>query len=214
MLGWSRRTGSECWPTDYAVPRDRPLADLTAELTTVLGCTDPQVRDGIAYPTLATWLERGVYDDLLPGLGDGMPPAWLRAGERRHRHGLPAQLLRAGARRVHRRATTPSSWCRRGADAVGRPGGHLAAPRARPARLRARQGLGARRRPRRRRARRAGPLPALRRRGLSVLLDVIADRLVTDTQYRWVHGEDDRLAHATMAILRRNLLAWTCSSPG
>ena len=57
---------------DFEVPADRPLGDLTAELTTMLGSTRPEVRDGTAYPALATWLERGVYDDLLPGLGDGM----------------------------------------------------------------------------------------------------------------------------------------------
>ena len=32
----------------------------------------PELRDGIAYPVLATWVDRGVYDDLLVGLGDGM----------------------------------------------------------------------------------------------------------------------------------------------
>jgi hypothetical protein len=57
---------------EMRVPSDRPLADLTAELTTMLGSTDPVERDEIAYPVLATWLSEGVYDDLLAGLGDGM----------------------------------------------------------------------------------------------------------------------------------------------
>ena len=57
---------------DFGVPSDRPLDDLTAELTRMLGSTDPQLRDGTAYPALATWTDRGVYDDLLSGLGDGM----------------------------------------------------------------------------------------------------------------------------------------------
>ena len=57
---------------DFEVPGDRPLDDLTAELTTMLGSTQPEVRDGTAYPALATWIDRGVYDDLLVGLGDGM----------------------------------------------------------------------------------------------------------------------------------------------
>ena len=55
-----------------AVPDDRPLADLTTELTTMLGSPDPSMRDDLAYPTLATWVDRGVYDDLITGLGDGM----------------------------------------------------------------------------------------------------------------------------------------------
>src|SRR6476661_3931578 len=65
--------------TGLAVPSDRPLDDLTAELTRMLGSPDPAVRDGLAYPTLATWIDRGVYDDLLVGLGDGMA-AGLRVG--------------------------------------------------------------------------------------------------------------------------------------
>ena len=56
----------------FEVPSDRPLDDLTAELTTMLGSTQPEVRDGTAFPALATWIDRGVYDDLLLGLGDGM----------------------------------------------------------------------------------------------------------------------------------------------
>ncbi len=56
----------------FEVPADRPLDDLTAELTTMLGSTQSEVRDGTAYPALATWIDRGVYDDLLAGLGDGM----------------------------------------------------------------------------------------------------------------------------------------------
>src|SRR3954447_21492226 len=56
----------------HRVPAEPPLADLTAELTTMLGDIDPYRRDQIAYPTLATWVAEGVYDDLLAGLGDGM----------------------------------------------------------------------------------------------------------------------------------------------
>lgn len=41
---------------------------------------------------------------------------------------------------------------------------------------------------------------------LRALLDVLADRIVKDTQYRWVHEEHDRVAHAVMTILHRNML--------
>jgi hypothetical protein len=58
--------------TGLDVPTDRALDDLTAELTRMLGDPDPATRDGVALPVLRTWLERGVYDDLLAGLGDGM----------------------------------------------------------------------------------------------------------------------------------------------
>ena len=56
----------------HPVPHDRSLVELTTELTVMLGDPDPHVRDGLAYPTLATWVGEGVYDDLLEGLGDGM----------------------------------------------------------------------------------------------------------------------------------------------
>src|SRR3954471_529960 len=58
--------------TGLAVPSDRPLDELTAELTRMLGDPDPELRDGTAHPALSAWIERGVYDDLLTGLGDGM----------------------------------------------------------------------------------------------------------------------------------------------
>jgi hypothetical protein len=64
---WQRVRSAE-----MRVPTDRPLSDLTAELTTMLGSVDPVERDEIAYPILATWISEGVYDDLLAGLGDGM----------------------------------------------------------------------------------------------------------------------------------------------
>ena len=54
------------------VPEGRTLPELTTELTRMLGDPDPANRDGIAYPTLATWISQGVYDELLKGLGDGM----------------------------------------------------------------------------------------------------------------------------------------------
>ena len=54
------------------VPENRPLDEMTADLTRMLGDSDPDVRDGIAFPTLGTWISEGVYDDLLRGLGDGM----------------------------------------------------------------------------------------------------------------------------------------------
>ena len=68
----TRAYWSQVKASGLAVPEDRPLAELTTELTTMLGSPDPHMRDGLAYPTLATWVDRGVYDDLIAGLGDGM----------------------------------------------------------------------------------------------------------------------------------------------
>lgn len=65
--------------TGFALPPDRPLADLTAELTAMLGSPDPAVREALAHPALTAWIDRGTYDDLLSGLGDGMA-AGLQVG--------------------------------------------------------------------------------------------------------------------------------------
>ena len=72
MSRMTRAYWSQVKASGLAVPEDRPLAELTTELTTMLGSPDPHMRDGLAYPTLATWVDRGVYDDLIAGLGDGM----------------------------------------------------------------------------------------------------------------------------------------------
>ena len=56
---------------DFRVPADRRLSDLTAELTELLGTPESELRE-LALAVLCTWIERGVYDDLLPGLGDGI----------------------------------------------------------------------------------------------------------------------------------------------
>src|SRR5215218_9301609 len=63
----------------FAVPGEESLADLTAELTVMLGSPDPHVRQDLATSALAAWIEEGVYDDLLSGLGDGLV-AGLRIG--------------------------------------------------------------------------------------------------------------------------------------
>ncbi len=56
----------------HVVPPEPSLAELTAELTAMLGAVDPIARDQTACPTLAAWIAAGVYDELLVGLGDGM----------------------------------------------------------------------------------------------------------------------------------------------
>jgi hypothetical protein len=48
---------------------------------------------------------------------------------------------------------------------------------------------------------------------LTVLLDVVADRLLAPTTFRFAHGEDDRLAAATMAVLRRDLVSMEVLEP-
>lgn len=199
---------------EMKVPTDRPLADLTAELTTMLGSPDPVERDEIAYPILATWISEGVYDDLLVGLGDGMATGLTQGlGEsgtdsvfRRSFSVLvlaecierdntasrlpPAKLLEWGDRvtgwlvreRDVRGYVPGKGWAHtiaHGADAIAvlADSHHLGLTE------------------------------------LTVLLDVLADVLTdvrTDAEAGpsdvLVHGEPDRLALATMHILRRRVV--------
>ena len=203
----------------HKVPADRPLAELTADLTTMLGSTDPSIRDGIAFSTLATWVSEGVYDDLLEGLGDGMT-AGLRVGigesgtDTVFRRSFSALALTV----CLSRATAPGSSGRVGVsdDAVMRWGDRVAGWLVRERDLRGfvpgkgwahaiahgADALGV-----------LAQAPLMGRLELTVLLDVIADRLLTPTRARLVHGEDDRLAMATMEILRRDLVGLDVLEP-
>ena len=164
-----------------AVPDDRPLDDLTAELTT--DARAPPTRASATASPTRRWppgSTAGVYDDLLAGLGDGMA-AGLSVGlgepdtDTVFRRSFSALVLAECIDRDNEPARCcPAARCSSGATG-SRPG----TPRAGPARLRPRQGLGARGRARRRRASaRSAASPHLGRHELTVLLDVIADRLL------------------------------------
>lgn len=189
------------------VPGDRPLAELTAELTTMLGDPDPAVRDGLACPTLETWVGNGVYDDLLTGLGDGMA-AGLRVGlgedgtDTVYRRSYSARVLTACLVRDQHADLVPADtvlgwgdrlagWLVRERDLRGYvPGRGWAHALAHGA-----DALAALARSR-----------SLGRLELTVLLDVVADRLLAPTPYHLTAGECDRLARATMVVLRRGLV--------
>jgi hypothetical protein len=196
------------------VPEDRPLSELTTELTAMLGDPDPAIRDGIAYPTLATWIAGGVYDHLLEGLGDGMAAGLtVGLGEdgtdtvfRRSfsvlvmaecierdvgQHLVPGHTLVAWGDRI-------ASWFIRERDlrgwVPGKGWAHAVAHGADAlASLAASEAMG--------------------RLELTVLLDVMADRLLLPTDHFLVHGETDRLARATMRILRRDLVGLEVLEP-
>ena len=190
---------------DLSVPRDRPLSDLTAELTQMLGDTDPRVRDQLAYPTLATWVGRGEYDDLLPGLGDGMATG-LRTGlgevgtDSVFRRSFSALVLAECIARDTERPLVPGGkvleWGDRIATWVlderdlrgyvdGKGWAHAIAHGADALGVLARS-------------------PHVGKAELAVLLDVIGERVALPTDTLLAHGEADRLAAATMAVLRRD----------
>jgi Protein of unknown function (DUF2785) len=190
-----------------AVPSDRPLDELTAELTRMLGDPDPALRDGTAYPALTTWIERGVYDDLLAGLGDGMAAGLLvGVGERDtdsvFRRSFSALVLGECIARDNDRPLLPggkilewgdrlTTWMLRERDlrgwVPGKGWAHAVSHGADTMAILARS-------------------PHLATPELTVLLDVVADRLLLPVDRLFSSGEGDRLAFATVSILRRNVV--------
>jgi hypothetical protein len=197
-----------------AVPTDRPLGDLTAELTRMLGDTDPETRDGTAYPTLTTWIGRGVYDDLLPGLGDGMA-AGLGVGigetdtDSVFRRSFSALVLDACIARDNDRPLVPggkvlewgdriATWMLRERDlrafVPGKGWAHAVAHGA--------DALAT-----------LASSPHVGTPELTVVLDVIADRLLLPVDRLFTNGEPDRLAVATLQVLRRNAVPLRVMEP-
>ena len=190
-----------------AVPSDRPLDELTAELTRMLGDPDPALRDGTAYPALTTWIERGVYDDLLAGLGDGMASGLLvgigeRDSDTVFRRSFSALVLGECIARDNTRPLLPggkildwgdrlTTWLLREQDLRGfvptKGWAHAVSHGADTLAILAAS-------------------PHLATPELTVLLDVVADRLLLPVDRLFSSGEPDRLAFATIAILRRNVV--------
>ncbi len=191
----------------HRVPSERSLADQTAQLTAMLGDPDPPRRDSLAYEVLANWISEGVYDQLLEGLGDGMT-AGLMVGigevgtDTVFRRSFSALVLaECIARDNEQHILAPETilgwgdrtagWLVRERDLRGFvPGKGWAHAVAHGADV-----LGT-----------LAASEAMGRLELTVLLDVVADRLLTEDDQRLGHGEEDRLAHATMAVLRRDLV--------
>lgn len=199
---------------DFEVPADRPLDDLTAELTRMLGSNDPAVRDGTAYPALATWTSRGVYDDLLSGLGDGMAAGLaVGLGDREtdtvFRRSFSVLVLGECVARDNKVGLVPSpkvlewgdrisTWYLRERDLRGFvPGKGWAHAVAHGA-----DAIGT-----------LAESPHFANPELTVLLDVIADRLTLPVDAPFAHGEPDRMAAATMCVLRRNVVPLSVLEP-
>jgi len=199
---------------DFRVPSDQPLADLTAELTGLLGDVDPQRRDKLAYPVLATWIERGVYDDLLPGLGDGMA-AGLGVGlgevegDRVFRRSFSALILGECIARDAMQPLVPggkvlewgdriATWLLAERDLRGYvPGKGWAHAIAHGA-----DALGT-----------LAGSPHTAVGELTVILDVIAERVMQPADRIFSSGEPDRLALATMQVLRRDRVPFDLIEP-
>ena len=179
-----------------AVPSDRPLDDLTAELTRMLGRHRPRDR-ATAPPTRRSppGSSRGVYDDLLAGLGDGMAAGLgVGLGERDtdsvFRRSFSALVLGECIARDNERPLVPggkvlewgdrlATWLLRERDLRGFvPGKGWAHAVAHGA-----DALGT-----------LARSPHVGAAELTVILDVIADRLLLPVDRLFTNGEPDRLA--------------------
>ncbi len=196
------------------VPQGRPLDEMTAELTRMLGDPDPAVRDGVAYPTLATWIGDGVYDDLLTGLGDGICAGLdVGLGEQHtdsvFRRSFAALVVTECIDRDTTAGLVPTEVVLRWGDRIagwlvrerdlrgfvpGKGWAHAVAHGA--------DAIGA-----------LARSPRFGQLELTVLLDVVADRLLLPTPELFVCGEDDRLALAVIHVLRRNVLGLDVLEP-
>lgn len=189
------------------VPTERPLADSAAELVAMLGDPRPDIRDSLVVSILTSWLSSGAFDDSLAALGDGVLPGLRRGlgddGEPSvYRRSYSALLLgriigrdnfqhNLDSATVLRWGDGAANWLATERDHRGWTFGHGWAHAI---------------------AHGADFLSALASSRhvatveLSVLLELIADRLCTYTSYAWRHNEPDRLALAVMTIFYRNLV--------
>lgn len=185
---------------DFAVPADRPAAELAAELCAMIGSPDPKVRDDTAYPVLAVWTGRGVLDGHLASLGDRLI-AKVKDGPIYQRTFAAISLswvVLRDARTdelsrevVLRWLAAFSQWWRQETDlrAWDPRLGWLHAPAHGADALRA---FG-----------RSGKLAAPQ---LQDLLELAADRLLADCDYLYGHDEDGRIAYAQATVLTRTEL--------
>ncbi|MDD9350180.1 DUF2785 domain-containing protein [Mumia sp.] len=190
------------------VPDDRSLNDLTLELIDMLASPDAHTRDAIAFPLLATWIHSGEYDALLRGFGNGVVTG-LQTGLGTQgdltilRRSYTALVLSEIIVRDNEMQLLPAatvmgwgdqatSWFVREKDLRGWiPDVGWANAGSHGADL-----LGA-----------LARSPHFDKLELTVLLDVLADRLLSPTEHVLHHGEEDRLAYAAMAVLHRDVVA-------
>jgi hypothetical protein len=193
---------------DFAIPAGCNLAELTDELLGLLASTDPELRDAVAYETLATWMARGLYapDELramgrklLPRLSVGIETPGAEAVFGRAFAVLVlAELVHSDNKTPFLDAAELRAWLAAGLDAFARERdlrgyvtehgwAHATAHAADLCAVAARS-------------------PRLGHAELQQILAAIAAKLTAPTTHVFVHLEDERLAAAVVAVLRRDLL--------
>lgn len=204
----------ELMASGLPVPEGRPLDAMTEELTRMLGSPDPEIRDDLAFPVLGTWIQRGVYDHLLSGLGDGMV-AGLSAGigetgtDSVFRRAASARVLTEVVARDETVGGMPPSTVLSWADAVTTwvlrekdHRGHVPGRGQADALVHGADAIG-----------RFARSVCFQAPELTVLLDVLADRLLIPAETLWPEHCHDHLAEATLQVLRRDLVPLTVLEP-
>ncbi|MBA2445243.1 MAG: DUF2785 domain-containing protein, partial [Nocardioidaceae bacterium] len=202
MLGgyWQRVIDS-----DMAVPSERPLNELTAELVAMLGSSNAVDREQTSYSVLASWVSSGVYDDLLITLGDSIAAGLQMGlgepeGDAVFRRSYSALLLGDCIARDNQASVLPVdvvlTWADRALSWFVREGDHRGWVEGKGWAHALAHGADL-----------IGVLAQSRHllaEHLGILLDVIAERLQSPTPRIWIDGEEDRLAAAVLTILQRN----------
>ena len=194
---------------NYSLPTGYDLLPLTEELFSYLGSTNPELRDDIAYETLANWLDQGLYTpdqirgyilqltlNLQDGLGEEESDSvFLRTfsvlmlAEIVNYDGHHLFLNTDEVRNILAKGI---SYIEAEADSRGyvpqKGWAHALAHTADLFLTLARH-------------------PRIQADGQTQILNAITEKLLHATNWVYAHGEDDRLARAVSSIFERNLLS-------
>lgn len=193
----------------YEIPTGHTLAELTRELFSYLGSTDPELRDEIGYEVFANWLEHerysveeicGYIKELLANLDTGInetesDSVFLRAfsvlflAEIMHNDNKKSFLDKADIKLILEKGILYLA-------AEKDPRGYVpvkgwAHSLAHTADLMLTLGRN----------------KHLEESDLWKILNAISDKIIHSTNYIYIHGEDERLAIAVIEILRRDLIS-------
>jgi len=199
---------TEISKNEFEIPAGNTLAELTRELFSYLGSTDPELRDDIGYTVFANWLKqeqyyaediRGYIKELLANLHVGIgetesDSVFLRTfsilflAEIIHNDNKKSFLDKADILLVLEQGL----WY---ATAEKDPRGHVPVKGWAHALAHTADLLLV-----------LGKNKNLEEKDLWKILNTISEKIISSTNYIYIHGEDERLASAIIEILRRDLV--------
>lgn len=199
----------EVYKNKFEIPEGYTLAELTRELFSYLGSTDPELRDEIGYTVFANWLKqerysaeeiRGYIKELLVnlhiGIGDSEHDTiFLRTfsalflAEIVHNDNKKPFLEKADTDLILEKAL----WY---VTAEKDPRGHIPVSGWAHALAHTADLLLV-----------LAKNKKIERTDLSKILNAISEKIIGATNYIYIHGEDERLASAVIESLRRDMLS-------